>query len=414
MIKKILIGATILGLFGTMTNLIYVSPLPTLIAAFLFPLVYVNRQYIPRPVFWLLLFTLFTVVSTALYSPGAFLEYGFYRYDGNFFISYLPLLVLPFFAYRFDIGKLLKLFLLSSTAINSVVYAIYSLSGQTTFSGLFLSTNGAGGFYSIVTSLALLFFWYRKTYTNLLILLLNLLFLYATYSRGSMLGLGLGFVCLFFLNHNKVSLIRLAFVAVIIVQVVILFFSYPDYKKYVFNGPTENIYENYNLFANQEFGPRSTKLNNVYTRMYETWPRAVDNFLHSPLVGTGFGSVNDVPVEFKSVIPYLVQTNGQEEKVYNDSHAHHSFLHILGEQGIVGLGLFLIFWFSIYKYLLNNNYHPIVRDFLLISYFNLSIMSFTEHRITTPSNALPFVIVLGLYFVYVNYQKREQQLATAE
>jgi O-antigen ligase len=414
MAKKTLIAATVLGLFGTMTNFIYVSPLPTLVAALLLPLVYINRQYIPQPVFWLLLFTLFTVVSTALYYPKSFLEFGFYRYDGNFFISYLPLLVLPFFSYRFDIGKLLKVFLVSSTAINSVVYAVYNLSGQTTFSGLFLSTNGAGGFYSIVTSLALLFFWYRKTYTNLLLLLLNFLFLYATYSRGSMLGLGLGVVCLFFLYMQKNYLITLAFVAVALVQVYILFFSYPDYKKYIFNGPTSNIYENYNQFANQEFGPRSTKLNNVYTRMYETWPRAVDSFLHSPLVGTGFGSVNDVPVKFKTVVPYLVQTNSQKEKVYNDSHAHHSFLHFLGEQGIVGLVLFLVFWFSIYKYLLSNNYHPIARDFLLISYFNLSIMSFTEHRITTPSNALPFVIVLGLYFVYVNYQKRMQQLAAAK
>ena len=414
MLKKILIAATVLGLFGTMTNLVYISPLPTLVAGLLLPLVYINRQYVARPVFWLLLFTAFTVVSTLLYYPQSFLNFGFYRYDGNFFISYLPLLVLPFFSFRFDIGKLLRSFLVISTVVNSVAYAVYLTGSTPAFVGLFISTNGAGGFFSIVTSLALLFFLNRRTYTNLLLLLLNILFLYATYSRGSMLGLGLGVVCLYFLYTRKSFLITLSFILMSLVQITILFYTYPDYKQHIQNGPTKNIYENYNHFAQQKFGHVSTKLNNVYIRVYETWPRAVDSFLHSPLVGTGFGSLNDVPVDYKTIIPEVVSSNKQEAKVYNDSHAHHSFLHFLGEQGIVGLGLFLVFWFSVYRYLLRNDHHPITRDFLLISFFNLSIMSFTEHRITTPSNALPFVIVLGLYFVYVNYQKKLQYLRSAE
>lgn len=413
MLKRILIAATILGLFGTMTNLVYISPLPTLIAALLLPLVYVNKQYVPRPVFWLLLFTFFTVISALLYHPESFLQFGFYRYDGNFFISYLPLLVLPFFSFNLDIKRILKYFLLFSTAVNILVYIPYLLRPDPAFFGLFLSTNGAGGFFSLVTSLAFLFFLERRTYTNLLLLVINVLFLYSTYSRGSMLGLGLGIMCLLFFKMRKSYLISLLFVSMIVVQGLILFNTYPDYKKHIQNGPGDTIYENYNIFANQKFGSVSTKLNNVYIRIYETWPRAVDSFLHSPFVGTGFGSLNDVPFVYKDVIPFVVTTNKQEDKVYNDSHAHHSFLHFLGEQGIIGLFLFLTFWMSVYRYLQKNNYHPVTRDFLLISFFNLSIMSFTEHRITTPSNALPFVIVLGLYFVYVNYQKRQEAMIPA-
>lgn len=416
MLKKVLIAATILGLFGTMTNLVYLSPLPTLVAGLLLPLVYLNRQYVPKPVFWLLVFTLFTVVSTLLYNPASFLQFGFYRYDGNFFISYLPLLVLPFFSFRFDMGKLLKVFLALTTVVNTVVYLAHVATKDHAFFGLFLSTNGAGGFFSLLTSLAFLYFLHRKTYTNLLLVVLNSVFLYATLSRGSILGLVLGLTCLLFLYARKRYLITAIFVLMTLVQAFILMQTYPDYKKHIQNGPTENIYENYNRFAHQRFGSVSTKLNNVYIRVYETWPRAAEAFLHSPLVGTGFGSLNDVPAKYKPIIPKVVSTNMQEEKVYNDSHAHHSYLHLLGEQGLLGLGLFLVFWFSVYRFLLANDYHRITRDFLLVSFFNLSIMSYTEHRITTPSNALPFVIVLGLYFVYVNYQKKQQlqQAALAE
>ncbi|WP_018477443.1 O-antigen ligase family protein [Pontibacter roseus] len=414
MLKKLLVAATILGLFGTMTNLVYISPLPTLVAALLIPLVYINKESVPRPVFWLLLFTLFTVASVLLYHPRSFLDFGFYRYDGNFFISYLPLLVLPFLSFKFDIGRLLKGFLIFSTCISLIAYIRYKMGNEPAFIGLFVSTNGAGGFYSIVASLALLFFLERKTYTNLALLALNLLFLYATYSRGSMLGLVLGVMCLYFLHTRRTYLITLIFVLLTAVQVYLLFETYPDYKKYVEKGPSKNIYENYNQFVAQKFGSVPTKLNNVYIRMYETWPRAVEGFLQSPLVGTGFGSLNDVPSKHKDVVPHLIATNEQKQKVYNDSHAHHSYLHILGEQGLIGLGLFLVFWMSVYRFLKNNGQHPVIQNFLLISFFNLSIMSFTEHRVTTPSNALPFVIMLGLYFLYVNYQKKQEEAGIDE
>ncbi|GEO04621.1 hypothetical protein AAE02nite_22850 [Adhaeribacter aerolatus] len=191
------------------------------------------------------------------------------------------------------------------------------------------------------------------------------------------------------------------------IQIYILIDTYPVYKKHIMNSRDANIYRNYEIFVQQHYGFVSTKYNNVLVRMYETWPRAVDCFFHSPLVGTGFGSLNDVPFVFNDPIPGVFSTNKQKEKVYNDSHAHHSFLHFLGEQGIIGLVLFILFWYSVYKFLLRNGQEPTVRDFLLVSFFNLTVMSFTEHRITAPSNALPFVLALSLYYVFVNYQKKQ-------
>jgi len=404
--RQLIIAASVLGLFGTMTNILFISPLPSLIAAFLFPFILINRRYLPPTVFWLLLFFLFAGFSTLLYNPASFLKFGFYRYDGNFFISYLPLLVLPFLSIKYDIDKLFRYFLYLSTVVNLVVYCFSTLQNQPAFFGLFLSTNGAGGFYSIVTSLAFIYFLEKKSYKNLIILLLNAFFLYATYSRGSILGLVIGLSCLYFLHIRKSYLITWILVGLSAIQIYILIDTYPEYKKYIMNSRHADIYENYEAYVHKNYGNVSTKYNNVLIRMYETWPRAVDSFFHSPLLGTGFGSLNDVPYIFNDAVPGFFSTNKQKNKVYNDSHAHHSFLHFLGEQGLLGLVLFIMFWRSVYKFLLQNGQEPTIRDFLLVSFFNLTVMSFTEHRITTPSNALPFVLTLSLYYVYVNYQKK--------
>jgi len=404
--RQLIIAASVLGLFGTMTNILFISPLPSLIAAFLFPFILVNRKYLPKTVFWLLLFFLFAGFSTLLYHPASFLQFRFYRYDGNFFISYLPLLVLPFLSIKYNVDKLFRYFLYVSTVVNLFVYSINVLQNRSTFSGLFLSTNGAGGFYSIVTSLAFIYFMEKKSYKNLIILILNALFLYATYSRGSILGLVVGLTCLFFINIQKTYLIRWLLVGLAVIQIYILADTYPEYKKYIMNSRNADIYENYETFVHKRYGFVSTKYNNVLIRMYETWPRAVDCFFHSPILGTGFGSLNDVPFIFNDAVPGVFSTNKQKEKVYNDSHAHHSFLHFLGEQGLIGLFLFYMFWRSVYKFLRQNAQEPTIRDFLLVSFFNLTVMSFTEHRITTPSNALPFVLTLSLYYVYVNYQNK--------
>ncbi|WP_026464817.1 O-antigen ligase family protein [Adhaeribacter aquaticus] len=404
--KKLLVIITIIGLIGTVTNLVYISPIPSLFAAIFFPLILTHKNHFPLPVFWLFVFFLFVLISTSLYHPGSFSNFKFYRYDGNFIISYLPLLVLPFFSFNFNIGKLFRNFLYITSFISILAFIAKGLKFQDGFSGLFIANNAAGGFYSIVTSLAFIYFLERKTYTNLFLLALNAFFLYATYSRGSILGLGVGLMCLFLLKKHKSYLISFLIIGISAIQIYILVGTYPEYKRHIMNSPTADIYRNLDDYVYERFGNVSTKYKNVLIRSYETWPRAVDCFFHSPLLGTGFGSVNDVPFIFDNTIPFIYSSNQQQVKDFNDSHAHHSFLHFLGELGLLGLGVFLCFWRSVYKFLLKNNQEPKIRDFLLVSFFNLTIMSFTEHRITTPSNALPFVLSFCLYYLFVNYQKK--------
>lgn len=401
--KRFIIYITILGLFGTVTNYYFFSPLPSLVAAFVLPIIILYYKRVPNFIFWLFLFTIYSLASTLLYDPQALVRFGFFRYDGNFFISYLPLLVLPFLRYNFDINKLFFRFLYITTATNLIVFLVRLINWPGVFVGLFVSTNAAGGFFSIVSSLALIYFLRRKNWTNLILLLLNVFFLYATYSRGSILGLTLGFFFLYLVKWNKKYLITIIIVGISLLQVYIIYQTFSSYKKYIMNSATADMIANRDKFIHEKYGNVDTKFNNVLIRAYETWPRAIDCFFHSPFFGTGFGSLTDVPYIWETKVPFLISTNVQEKKSYNDSHAHHSFLHFLGELGIIGLFIFLKFWRSLYRFLLKNDQQPIIRDFLLVSFFNLTIMSFTEHRITTPSNALPFVLTLSLYFVYTNY-----------
>jgi O-antigen ligase len=157
-----------------------------------------------------------------------------------------------------------------------------------------------------------------------------------------------------------------------------------------------------------DFSIENTKEANIFIRAYEIWPRAMFVFLNSPIFGTGFGSVNDKPFKF-STYKGFISFNNSDNKIFNDSHAHHSFLHILAEEGIIGLSLFLLFWIGLFKHIVSRKrkFPDTVRVFLIIAFFNLTIMSFTEHRITTPSNVLPFVLILVLALMYDNSQNRK-------
>ncbi|MFD1142286.1 O-antigen ligase family protein [Larkinella insperata] len=409
--------ALLIGLFGTVTNLIFISPLPSLLALAVLPYLFLRQSVfvIPRFIYYLYIYFLFSLAGILIYFPASLANFGFYRYDGNFIISYLPLLLISFFSYNIPVDRLFKRFLIFATAVNAVAFMLNLVltrfaaitdwgNPETYFHGFFKSTNGAGGFISIVLSLNIVLFLQERKRKWLLLILVNFVFLIATTSRGSMLGLMAGFAFYFFDRTNRQYLIRLALFAIVAVQCAVLTYTYPLYDLYVRDADLSE--GGASTYISPLFGEVSTKSANVAIRALETWPRAVDCFLHSPLIGTGFGSVNDTPLRYKG-IPYVLSLNDQPKKLFNDAHAHHSYLHILGEQGLIGLGIFLLFWYALYQYL-RKGPESIVQKFLLVSYFNLSVMSFTEHRITSPSNALPLVIALCLYMLKRNYDARKK------
>src|ERR1700758_3750523 len=94
---------SLLALFLTVTNFVPISAIgfvPMLLCAWRF----YGRSY-PAFVTPLVAFTVLAIVSTLLYDPQSFLEFDFYRRDGNFFISYAPILAGFVYAHRWDLNK---------------------------------------------------------------------------------------------------------------------------------------------------------------------------------------------------------------------------------------------------------------------------------------------------------------------
>ncbi len=413
-LDQLLFYALVAGLFGTVTNLVFVSPLPSLLCLALLPGYWLWRDTVrvPRFAFRLYGYFLYSLLGILVYYPASLVQFAFYRYDGNFVISYAPLLLVPFFKYRFDLLRLFRRFLRFATAVNGAVFMVTLLATRFAvltdwsnpaayFHGLFKSTNAAGGFLSLMLSLNVVVLLYERRREWFVTLGLNVLFLLATTSRGSMLGLAAGFAFFYLDQHRQWKWIWAGIGAICLFQAFVLLNTYPIFDQYLRNAePSAGGAGDY---VGPLFGQVNTKSANLLIRAIDTWPRGLDCFLHSPLVGTGFGSVNDVPLRYAGLPPF-VSLNAQPVKVFDDSHAHHSYLHLLGEQGLIGLGIFLSFWVGVYRYV-KRQPTGIVRSFLLVSFFNLTIMSFTEHRITSPSNALPFVITLCLYTLDTNYRK---------
>lgn len=407
-LSSLLHKVVILGLFATVSGTAFISPLPSLVAVVCFPLVYAVRgRKIPKISFFGLLFFGVAMGSILLYDPKALTEFDFYRRDGNFIISFAPLLVFPFFCKDFYIQRLFGLFLLFASTLYLVLFAGYLTGNSVDFHGLFVAHNASGGFFSILCSLAFAFFWNKKSGWSLVLLVLGIVFLFASGSRGSMLGFVLAITFFLMWKSKMTSWIGVTLGAILLVQLCIVVSAYPKYETYGIAEGKSTIQE----LISEEYGSVSGRTANIYIRMYDNWPRGIHSFLKAPLLGTGFGSVNDVPFQFEG--PPGFQYNTQPDKQYDSSHAHHTYFHILGEQGILGLGIFLLFLRAMYIFIRDNGHNKIVQEFLWISFFNLVVMSFTEHRFTSPSNVLPFTLSLSLYIMYVNYQKKYGQEHTA-
>ena len=94
--ERILLNIVIiLGLFFSVTNLIPISVLPFIVFSLLAPFIFVTSLKIPKVSFWTAVFFTISIINILVYSPNSFIDPSFYRWDGNFFVSFLPLLFLP-------------------------------------------------------------------------------------------------------------------------------------------------------------------------------------------------------------------------------------------------------------------------------------------------------------------------------
>ncbi len=391
---------TLAGLLFTVTNLLPISAAPSAFFLLISGLVFFARTPLPEITLWALAYYGISLISLLFYDPAALGIYDFYRYDGNFILSFAPLLVLPLIRTRWDASAILPAFLLAATAINVATEAIKAAASMNLATGLFVATNAFGGFLMFTNAIA--FVWWRqnRTLTALAIFLANLLLMAASYSRGSMLGLAAGLLCYWFIERRQGHFVALMIGGIVAIEIGILCYTYPIYLQ------TRNVMTVIAQYSDSEKGE------NIAWRAFENWPRGLYAFFHSPLLGAGFGSVNDMPLTFDKDFALFQFNRGPH--IYSSAHAHNTYIHILGEQGVLGLLIFLGLWRAVYRFIRDHHDLPLVRAVLMISFWSLTFASFTEHRIPTPSNTFPFTLTLLLYFAYVAAKKEAGLTEPAE
>jgi O-antigen ligase len=386
---------SLLALFLTVTNFVPISAIgfiPLLLCAWRF----YGRRY-PSFIGPLTAFTVLAIISTLFYDPKAFVDFEFYRRDGNFFVSYVPIFAGCVYAHRWDMNKVLRKFFIFAVVINLPMYAYYFVENgllsifrhpDDTFGSYFIARNAAGGFFAMLFCLGVACYLQQRSRLIMALLVCNALMLFSTYSRGSLLGAAIVLPYLYF--GRKRWMLGTMMVALPLISIAVAIYhtdSTVDYMGYTFS------------IQNQD-----PKLANLNIRYEWLWPRALTYFEQSPLLGLGFGSFDDHIGSLASYF-HLFAVPSDIVIEHSDSHAHNSFLNILAELGAVGLTLMLAFYWKLidwsrqgaaYAALVEGGRHFAGFRFVEISSVCLLVMSATEHRLVTPSNVLVLSLVISL------------------
>lgn len=385
---------SLIALFLTITNFVPVSAIgfvPIVLCAWRF----FGRTY-PAFVTALVAFAAYALLSTLLYDPASLLQFDFYRRDGNLFVSYAPILAGCTYVHRWDLNKLLKYFFVFAVAANLPPYLLYLAqygplapltNASATFGSYFIARNAAGGFLAMLFCLGVACYLQQRSKLLLMLLAFNAAMLLSTYSRGSFIGVA-ALAPYMLLGRKRWMLAGMVVVIIAASLAVAMQHTVPstDYLGYP--------------FAVHNNDPKAGTLDIRYEWL---WPRALAYFRQSPLFGLGFGSFDD---HISMVVDYfgVVGVPLGAGVVHSDSHAHNSYLNTLAELGIVGLVLLLRFFWELVGWAQNGADSALKeggRNYIAFAFIELSAvcllaMSYSEHRLTTPSNVLIMSLVASL------------------
>ncbi len=394
-------GLFILGLWASLTNWVYISALPAVFALLWLPFLLFRcakagisacyTKISAHPVFVAaILFYILALLSVMIYYPQSLLSFNFYRYDGNFIVSYAVFLLLPWFRFDADIKKIIEIFLLLILVTNIPTIWQYFSQQSPYYYGLFSSTNAAGGFFSLMLAVIFAYQLHFQKKWIWLASALVLILLVMTTSRGSMLALSAAIITWYLVDKKgKKWFAALTIFVIVVIQSGLIAHYYDYYDRKI-------DYLSYQEYRQLQY--KNKKEENIYNRLINSWPRAWDAFSRSPITGYGFGSLNDLPFASRQQQLGWLNMNDSSNKVFSDDHGHHSYLHIMAELGIIGLMVLLWFWYQQYVFLHRQKHLPWLRNGLLISFWLIIYSSFTEHRITTPAMLIPYSLLFLFYY----------------
>lgn len=337
----------------------------------------------------LLLCYFYFLLSAINYNFNQIFEYGFYRYDGNFFISFLPFLFIGYLQNNVDKSVNLFYQCIKVFAIVTIFVILYNLiifekiplfiiNDSFLYFFTFITNNAAGGWLSLCI---LLIYFINKKLNNKFISILNVVLfcvLITINSRGSLIALMIAISPFIILKNVRYSRLSIYYLSVFILLISVQMYFVINEGMLMYE-KIDNIYEY--ISSNNE----STKSANILLRLYYTWPRALEVFLSSNLIfGSGFGSFND----------------GIESDNNTEFNAHNSFYHLLAETGIIGLLIFVNMLINLSNLIKK---HSIDYNFKLMNIsilYMIAFVSLTENRFTLPTLILPFGFILLLTISY--------------
>jgi len=297
-----------------------------------------------------------------------FFSYEFLRYDGSFYFSYMLFfaLAVPYFNYK-KVANLYFKFIFFTFSIFSLIaiYIYWSKNFFTffkhqgtgaTFTALNFAHNASGSVYAVVSIFLIVFLLKeRKKKLKILyavMLVLCLVGLFLTKSRGSYTGFAVGALVVLWFNFRSVKKFIISILVMITVSIPLIFVS-DAFKRII------------QIFDFKEA--------NISWR-FVLWERALYMFRQSPIFGVGFGRFNDVDfssrfndfsfeklhvfVGYPKVVSFFMDPNFD----FSNAHAHNSYLQYLAETGIVGLGLLVFFWIFMFRKMLRA-YNTVGDDF---------------------------------------------------
>lgn len=403
-----------LSLYFTFTNYVFISAIATVILIFFLPFAIQRDIKIKSVVGYLFLIFVYFAVSALIVQPKQLIDFEFYRRDGNVFITFAPLLVLGICKYEFNLKKIVSNFVLIATVANVVGIARFFIFKDSPEYFMFFSAhNAAGGFLSMVVVFNIYVISARKynKWIFTVCLFINLIGLYLTDSRGSILPLILAFMFVFIekrIRNIEIIAFVVAFLCLFFVVAYIAVVRGYDVfvVKTSFDLPKE--------FANSEVINKVFSFNRSYTaidRLFYLWPRAAQMFLYSPIFGAGMGTFND-EINFIGQ-KGLIYLNVGSEYYSASNHAHNSFLHILAENGLFGMLLVILFLWEIRKFAKKLEDKKL-GNAIITALFYAILSGFLEHRLFTPAQMIPFVLILGMAISNANYHRHECLLNKTE
>lgn len=409
-VNNIIVLLCYISLFFSVTNIVPFS-ISYIFIILLCPFIFFRKRTYNKIQIALFALYIYFFLSTLLYSPSAFFNANFYRRDGNFFITFLPMLLIPDSDIDFKIEKIVKYFLIFVTGFNFLFLCIYKLGLQDVvlhklnvtyvemYHFLFWAHNAAGGFLAVITAICVGFFINERGIAKIIFggcIVVNAIGLVATDSRGSIIAILITLI--FFLISNitiegkrvKVGLDIVIIIFMIIVIVSIETYIYIRWVKIdqgeVFK-TTMLRYINKIPFVDKRHGT-------FFVRIVDLWPEAIRRFLKSPILGCGYGSYND-SYSLHVYINNVFAWNMPDQYVYSDAHAHQTFLHVLAETGIIGLALLMILLNSIKQAIINIK-DKCLSNGLYIAFIVSILSSFSEHRLFSPSQMIPFIMIFSM------------------